>query len=206
MLGPSHGIFLPPWFLHPCLSCNSVLGWVYTLSWSLSFYPQPYMNYSRQSTTGSSFSYPSLNILGFSAYVLSTTSLYASPLIRAQYAARNPVSPEPTVRLNDVVFGAHSLFWTIIVWSMFLRPVCGLGWGYEQGSVGQWRVGKGTMGIMVGCISAVAWLIALVVSKGKNGGNDPDTWAWIDVVSFDRSLWIPSGISLVKCSLSFCVV
>lgn len=80
----------------------------------------------------------------------------------------------------------------MISWSMYLRPVWGFGWGYEQGSVGQWRVGKGTMGIMAGCISAVAWLIALVLSMGKNGGKDPDTWAWIDVVSFDGSLWIVS--------------
>lgn len=69
---------------------------------------------------------------------------------------------------------------------MYLRPIWGLGWGYEQGSVvgGEWRIGNVTMGIMGGCISAVAWLIALVLSVGKNGGKDPDTWAWIDVVSF----------------------
>lgn len=162
------------------------------LSWSISFYPQPYLNYCRQSTTGSSFSYPSLNIIGFSAYVLSTSSLYASPLIRAQYATRNPVSLEPTVRLNDVVFGAHALFWSMVSWSMYLRPVWGFGWGYEQGPVGQRRIGKGTMGIMAGCISALAWVITLVLSKGKNGGNDPNAWAWIDVVSFDSILWIAS--------------
>lgn len=192
LLGPPHGILLPPWLLHICLSCNSVLGWVYTLSWSTSFYYQPYLNYCRQSTTGSSFSYPSLNVLGFSAYVLSTTALYASPLIRAQYAARNPVSLEPTVTLNDVVFGAHALFLSLISWSMYLRPVWGFGWGYDQGSVRHWRIGKGTMGIMAGCILALALLIALVLFKGIHGGKDPDTWAWIDVVSFDISLWIPS--------------
>lgn len=192
LLGPPHGIYLPPWLLHLCLSCNSVLGWVYTLSWSISFYPQTYLNYCRRSTTGASFSYFSLNILGFSAYVLSTTSLYASPLIRAQYAARNPVSLEPTVRLNDVVFGANAFFWSLILWSMYLRPVWGFGWGYEQDAIEHWRIGMGTMGIMAGCITSVAWPIALVLSTGNNGGKDPDTWAWIDVVSFDSSLRIPS--------------
>lgn len=73
-----------------------------------------------------------------------------------------------------------------------MKPVWGFGWGYEQGSVGQWRIGKGTMGIMAGCISALALMIALVLSKGKNGGNDLNTWAWIDVVSFDINLWTPS--------------
>lgn len=48
------------------------------------------------------------------------------------------------------------------------------------------------MGIMAGCILALALLIALVLFKGMNGEKDSDTWAWIDVVSFDISLWIPS--------------
>lgn len=82
---------------------------------------------------------------------------------------------------------------------MYLRPVWGFGWGFEQGSVGQSRIGKGTMGIMAGCISAVAWLIAIVLSMGKNGGKDPDTWAWIDVVSFDSRL---NRVKVVSSSVS----
>lgn len=151
------------------------------LSWSLSCYPQSILNIRRRSTVGANPSLPTINTLGFFAYFTSTTAMYFSPLIRAQYAARNPASPVPTVRANDVAFAGHALIMCFVLLSMFSKPI----WGFEQAAVESgWRIGKGIMGVMVGCVVGVAWMVGVVLVKGRDGGRDPDGFAWIDVVSF----------------------
>ncbi|KAI4229918.1 MAG: hypothetical protein L6R36_000427 [Xanthoria steineri] len=89
-----------------------------TTAWSLSFYPQPVLNLRRRSTTGTTPAFPFINTLGFLSYFLSTLTFYASPLIRAQYAARNPTAPTPTVRLNDLVFTIHAVVMSTLTWTM----------------------------------------------------------------------------------------
>ncbi len=115
-------------------------------------------------------------VLGFIAYFISTSSLYFSPLIRSQYAARNPVSPEPTVRANDVAFAAHAVLLSFLTWTMFWKWA----WGFEQGGSG--RVPRVILGIAAGCMIGVLWVMGLVWTKGRDGGRDPTSWAWIDVV------------------------
>lgn len=39
-------------------------GWIYTLCWSLSFYPQPILNARRKTTAGSVVDFPFVNTLG----------------------------------------------------------------------------------------------------------------------------------------------
>ncbi|MCJ1479042.1 hypothetical protein MMC13_007726 [Lambiella insularis] len=168
---------LSPDAVHFLRALSRLLGWIYTLAWSLSFYPQPLLNLNRRSTTGSTIDYVSLNTLGFTVYTISTAALFFSPHIRAQYAARNPVSPEPTVRANDVVFGAHAIFMCVVTVSMFWGRL----WGLEQGGrVGKWRLSKGVAGLMVGVIVGVGFTVLRVVKDGdgaRTGG-----WQWIDVV------------------------
>lgn len=43
---------------------SALFGWVYTLCWSLSFYPQPLLNYRRKSTSGTTVDFPLINCLG----------------------------------------------------------------------------------------------------------------------------------------------
>lgn len=45
---------------------SSMMGWGYTAAWSLSFYPQPLLNYSRKSTLGTTIDFPFINSLGMS--------------------------------------------------------------------------------------------------------------------------------------------
>lgn len=85
------------------------------------------------------------------------------------------------MRLNDVVFGAHAVVLSSITWSMFSQQI----WGYEQGRA---KIGRSVMGIMLGCITAVLCVVAVVEVKGRDGGNDPSTWAWIDVVGIKGRL------------------
>ena len=70
-----------------------------------------------------------IGFLGFLAYLVSTSAFYGSPLIRAQYAARNPISPEPTVRFNDLAFVLHAFVLSAFAWSMFAKRI----WGFKQG-------------------------------------------------------------------------
>ncbi|KAL8737887.1 MAG: hypothetical protein Q9181_001259 [Wetmoreana brouardii] len=146
-----------------------------TASWSLSFYPQPLLNIRRRSTRGTTPAFPFINTLGFVSYLTYTLALYASPLIRSQYAIRNPSAPNPTVRFNDVVFTVHAVILSSLAWSMFAPRL----WGFSQGSQG---VGIVIYGIAAGCLLSVTAL-AIVIVASPGGGYEPrDGWAWIDLV------------------------
>ncbi|KAI4629689.1 uncharacterized protein J4E87_002875 [Alternaria ethzedia] len=108
---------------------SRVLGWAYFLSWSLSFYPQPISNYLRKSTLGLAIDFPTLNVLGFTCYTISTACFLYSPTIKAQYAARHPDAPETTVRFNDFLFAAHGAVMCVIIYSQFFERI----WGFEIG-------------------------------------------------------------------------
>lgn len=41
-----------------------LFGWVYTICWSASFYPQVLLNFSRKTTSGTTVDFPLLNVLG----------------------------------------------------------------------------------------------------------------------------------------------
>ena len=81
------------------------------------------------------------------------------------------------MRLNDIAFGIHAVLLSAITWSMFSKRI----WGFQQGRV---KLGKGTMGIALGCLTGVLWMVGVVLVQGRDGGNDPSTWAWIDVVRY----------------------
>ena len=138
--------------------------------WSLSFYPQPLANYRRGSISGLSLDFPLINVLGFLAYGVSTAAFLLSPTIRHQYAVRNPTSPEPTVRGNDLAFALHAVVLSTLYVSQFF---C---WGYKR-ERGQ-RVSGAIAGIMMGCVLSVSTM-ALIVGLGAGAKRG---WEWIDVV------------------------
>lgn len=43
---------------------SALFGWIYTACWSLSFYPQPLLNFQRKSTSGTTVDFPLINCLG----------------------------------------------------------------------------------------------------------------------------------------------
>lgn len=45
---------------------SAVFGWIYTFAWSLSFYPQPLLNWQRRSTSGTTADFPTINVIGMS--------------------------------------------------------------------------------------------------------------------------------------------
>lgn len=86
---------------------SAVVGWVYFVAWSVSFYPQIYSNYRRKSVVGLNFDFQALNLLGFFLYSLFNIGLYAIPEVKAEYAARHPRGLNP-VQVNDIIFALHA--------------------------------------------------------------------------------------------------
>ncbi|KAI5195200.1 L-cystine transporter-like protein [Aureobasidium subglaciale] len=152
-----------------------LLGWSYFTSWSLSFYPQPLRCWKRRSTRGITVDFPLLNIVGFTSYFISTTAFLFSPEIRQQYAVRHPFAPEPTVRLNDLVFALHGTIICFVFYSQFYPRL----WNFEV--VKGQRASSTALGIFYGSIIGVA-ITVLLVSLLKGGRDSADSWADIDII------------------------
>lgn len=159
------------------LMLRRLLGWVYFLAWTISFFPQAILNVQRRTTQGLLPDFPLLNVYGFSCYSLSTALFLFSPEIRAQYAARHPVSPEPTARINDLAFGLLGLVMSVVCYSQFWPRL----WGWEHKPGVRRHVNSITMGLIWGSFVAIIVTILIVASKGN--AVDARGWAWIDVVS-----------------------
>lgn len=147
------------------------------LCWSISFYPQPLLNWSRRSTQGLAIDFPVCNTLGFASYTISNAAFLYSSTIKSQYAYRHPVSPETTVRFNDLAFAAHAFILCVITYSQFFPRI----WGFKVGA--RQRSSRVVLGVFWGSILGVIILIVIVRTLGRDGGLDPSGWAWIDVVS-----------------------
>ncbi|XP_027202510.2 lysosomal cystine transporter cystinosin [Dermatophagoides pteronyssinus] len=95
------------------LVISAIIGWIYFIAWSISFYPQIWDNYKRKSVVGLNFDFVGLNITGFISYTMFNFSLYAIDSVQKEYEKVNPRSQIP-VQLNDVFFGFHAAFATLI--------------------------------------------------------------------------------------------
>nr|BAH71649.1 ACYPI006713 [Acyrthosiphon pisum] len=87
-----------------------VVGWIYFVAWSISFYPQMYENWRRKSVVGLNFDFIALNLIGFMLYSMFNVGLWI-PEIEKDYSARNPRGLNP-VQLNDIFFSIHAVFAT----------------------------------------------------------------------------------------------
>ncbi|POS79479.1 lysosomal cystine transporter [Diaporthe helianthi] len=158
---------------------SALFGWVYTLCWSLSFYPQPLLNFKRKSTSGTTVDFPLINCLGFLSYLISNLAFYCSPVVRAQYAARHD-GHTPAVALNDIVFAAHALLLSLVTTSQYLFPGS---WGFTP-SAGN-RPSRFITGTALGCTAGVLAVVVLIagVSESPSGSVGAATsWCWLDAV------------------------
>ncbi|CAG5080899.1 Similar to CG17119: Cystinosin homolog (Drosophila melanogaster), partial [Cotesia congregata] len=105
---------------------SEVVGWIYFLTWTISFYPQVYENIKRKSIVGFSFDFLALNIVGFVMYAIFNCGLYWIPeievpitmlmkiLFQRQYSERYPRSLIP-VLFNDVFFSINAVVANLII-------------------------------------------------------------------------------------------
>jgi cystinosin len=160
----------------PLETLSTICGWIYTISWSASFYPQPILNYRRKSTTGTTIDFPTINVLGFFAYFASSAAFLYSPIIREQYALRHH-GLTPTVELNDLAFAGHAVVLSVITYTQFWPRVWGFDKHVERGSEG--RASWPMWGVYLVSVLGVGVVCILV----RRAGDDPRTdWAWLDAV------------------------
>ncbi|RKF56833.1 Cystinosin-like protein [Golovinomyces cichoracearum] len=156
---------------------SQILGWAYTILWSLSSYPQPILNYKRTSTVGTTIDYPVINVLGFLAYLIYITVFYFSDEIRSQYALRNN-GLMPTVQPNDLAFAAHAFILSLVTlsqhthysWWRFEKPKTSLGA----------RPSMAMSIIFAGCLGYVFTITQIVLIR--HYVNPRTDWATIDII------------------------
>lgn len=85
----------------------SVVGWIYFVIWSLSFWPQNVQNYRRRSVVGYNLDFAAINVTGFLFYFFFNAGLFWSDRVHEQYEERFPRSEIP-VELNDVIYSAQA--------------------------------------------------------------------------------------------------
>ncbi|XP_017486723.1 PREDICTED: cystinosin homolog [Rhagoletis zephyria] len=113
-------------------------GWFYFLAWSISFYPQIYINFKRKSVVGLNLDFLAFNVVGFALYAVFNFGLYWIPEVQAEYNSRHPRSVNP-VLLNDVVFAPNALLATILtVMQCFI---------YERGNQRVSTLASGILGL-----------------------------------------------------------
>ena len=66
-------------------SIAMVIGWIYFVAWSYSFYPQVYLNLKTKSVKGLSFEFCHINMLGHTSYNIYNSLLYFSPVVQTQW-------------------------------------------------------------------------------------------------------------------------
>ncbi|KAF7279935.1 hypothetical protein GWI33_006562 [Rhynchophorus ferrugineus] len=92
---------------------SAVIGWIYFVAWSISFYPQVFINWRRKSVIGLNFDFLALNIIGFILYSVFNLGLYFIPEIKEEYANRYPRGLNP-IQVNDIFFAVHAVILTCV--------------------------------------------------------------------------------------------
>lgn len=158
-----------PWYQY----VSAIIGYVYFMCWSVSFYPQVISNYKRKTTDGLSADFCTLNVIGFGCYTAYSTSMFWSEGIREMY--RSKYGAEPTVQSNDVAFAIHALLLSSITLGQIV---------YYRGSE---RPSKIIMAVIVMILLFCAGYAVLVLCK---------IYSWLDYIY--ALSFVKVGISLIK--------
>ncbi|XP_029285747.1 cystinosin [Cottoperca gobio] len=92
---------------------SQVIGWIYFVAWSVSFYPQAWENCRRKSVVGLNFDFLALNLTGFIAYSVFNIGLFWVPYIKEEFLKRNLNGINP-VNANDVFFSLHAVLLCLV--------------------------------------------------------------------------------------------
>jgi len=154
---------------------STIIGIIYTVAWSVSFYPQIIENFRRKSVIGLNFDFLGLNIVGFTLYGIYNIVLFWNDSVQDQYLNRYPRGVIP-VQPNDVFFPIHAVFaCTVTIIQCFI---------YERGNQ---KLSKGCWGILA-CI-AVFVVVILILSL-------TNVIIWLDFLNYCS--YVKLGITLIK--------
>ncbi|XP_059384729.1 cystinosin-like [Carassius carassius] len=154
---------------------NQIIGWIYFLAWSVSFYPQVYENWKRRSVVGLSFDFLALNLTGFIAYSVFNVGLFWVAYIQEEFLKKDPNGVIP-VDANDVFFSLHAVLLTLVYVCQ-----CAI---YERGEQKVSRVAIGLL--VIGWTFAFVSLFVAVAQK----------ISWLDYLYYFS--YIKLGVTLVK--------
>ncbi|XP_076033306.1 cystinosin homolog [Oratosquilla oratoria] len=137
--------------LSPALTTTSdILGWIYTISWDVSFLPQIIHNWRRRSVVGLSFDFLAFNFLGYVTYSLFNAGLLWIPEIQAEYFDRHPAGVIH-VRLNDVFFAFYGFVCTCVQIAQCFALKREVG---QRTSTACWVItGLATVAVVASCIA-----------------------------------------------------
>ena len=88
---------------------SKMFGWIYFISWSLSFYPQIYENWRRQSVIGLNFDFLALNTVGYICYSTYNLGMFSFKKVQDEYRLEENTIEIP-VESNDLAFSLHGIF------------------------------------------------------------------------------------------------
>ena len=91
---------------------SNVLGFVYFIAWSLSFYPQVMLNYERKTTVGLSAEFIHLNLAGYIVYSLYNCLFFFDGALQQEYRDAHG-GQNILVESHDVMFAVHGLCLTL---------------------------------------------------------------------------------------------
>ncbi|XP_036378368.1 cystinosin [Megalops cyprinoides] len=154
---------------------NQIIGWIYFLAWSISFYPQAYENWKRKSVVGLNFDYLALNLTGFIAYSVFNVGLFWVPYLKEEFLRKYPNGVNP-VDANDVFFSLHALVLTLVYVCQCVM--------YERG---EQKVSKIAIALLI-----IGWMFALVTLFVAVANKI----TWLEYIYYFS--YIKLGVTLVK--------
>jgi len=154
---------------------STIVGWIYFVAWSISFYPQIWDNYKRKSVIGLNFDFVGLNIVGFTLYGCYNVALFWVHSVQDEYMSRHPRGVIP-VQANDVFFPLHA------VWACGITIIqCVI---YERGNQ---TVSKVCLAILAAIAVFVVIILILAISS---------VIVWLDFLFYCS--YVKLGITLIK--------
>lgn len=90
-----------------------IIGWIYFVAWSISFYPQIVLNFRMKDVSGLSLDFIAMNFLGFFCYSIFNVCLFWLNSVQKEYFHIHPRGVNP-VLINDVFFALHALVLTFV--------------------------------------------------------------------------------------------
>uniref|UniRef100_A0A182TFS6 Cystinosin homolog n=1 Tax=Anopheles melas TaxID=34690 RepID=A0A182TFS6_9DIPT len=98
----------------PLIIVSMLIGWTYTVCWTIGDYFQAWTSYRRKSVVGLSFDFLYLNIVGNCCYATFNVVLFCSAFIEDEYFRRHPFGLNPVVP-NDVGYAVHAVFGNLVL-------------------------------------------------------------------------------------------
>lgn len=168
----------------PFSAISSIIGWLYFFAWSLSFWPQVFLNCARKSVEGLSVDFVLYNMLGFTCYSVYNALLLWSPSIVAQYEQRHG-DKKPTVRVNDFVFSAHAWVVTLLTLLQIIL--------YPQKRE---RISVVTYSLLAIAFAAIGLFLLLVIIVSYCNYKPLSWLSWLNFLEFIS--YIKIAVTLIK--------